>query len=282
MGSRMAARLLDRGHQVTVWDRDAANVDALASRGARGATEPAAIARDADVIVTMLWDDAVAERIVERTLIPVARAGTTFIEMTTLTPAMQRRLAAAAQARGCAFLDAPVTGSKEAAERGELTALVGGDAAVLEAHRDVLDAMAARVIHVGPNGASGALKLANNQLIAVMAAAWGESVATAARGGVDPAFALEMFAGTFARVSEMKLRTIAQRDFRPHFTVDAILKDIRQALHAAEAVDVNLPVLRAALPRYEDAVADGAGSLDFSIVVERIAAGAPAQRGATK
>lgn len=281
MGSRMAARLVDAGFDVTVWDRDAANVAALAGRGARGAAHAAAAAGGADVVVSMLWDDAVAETIVERTLLPAARAGTTFIEMTTISPAMQRRLAAAAARRGCTMLDAPVTGSKDAAERGELTALVGGDEAVLEANRDVLAAMASRIVHVGPNGASGAVKLANNQLIALMSAAWGESLATASAGGVDPRVAIELFATTFGRVAAMKQQTIACGDFTPHFTLDALLKDIRQALRAADATGLELPLLRAALPFYESAAGDGAGGEDFSVIVQRIARGAHAPREAT-
>jgi 3-hydroxyisobutyrate dehydrogenase len=282
MGSRMAARLLEAGNDLTVWDRDRPNVAALERRGARAAFDPVAILHDADVVVTMLWDDAVAEAIVERSLIPAASPGTTFIEMTTITPVMQRRLAAASAGRGCPFLDAPVTGSKEAAERGELTALVGGAAEVLEANRDVLSAMASRIVHVGPNGASGALKLANNQLIALMGAAWGESVATACRGGVDRRLAIDLFANTFGRVAEMKRHTIARDDYQPHFTLDALLKDIRQALATGDALGVALPVLQAALPFYEAAAANGDGPLDFSIIVQRIAAGATAPREATR
>ncbi len=277
MGSRMAARLVARGFDVTVWDKDALNVGALVAKGARVASEPAAIVRDADVVVTMLWDDAVAEEIVGGQLIPAAHPGTTFIEMTTITPAMQRQLAAAAQTRGCDFLDSPVTGSKEQAERGELGTLVGGREEVLEKNRDVLETMTAKITHVGPNGASGAVKLANNQLIALAMSAWGESVRMAEAAGVDRAFAIQMFAGTFGRVAEMKWRSIIAHDFEAHFTLDAILKDIKAALRTAESAYIDLPVLRAALPQYEAAFTDGDGRSDFSIIVDRIASASTRQ-----
>jgi 3-hydroxyisobutyrate dehydrogenase len=267
----MAARLVARGFPVTVWDREPSNIRALEALGAAGADSPEAIASDRDVVISMLWDDAVAEAIVERKLIPAASAGTAFIEMTTITPAMQRRLAGEARSRACTFLDAPVTGSKEAAASGELTALVGGEAEVLEANRDVLETLAAKVIHVGPNGASGAIKLANNQLIALMTAAWGESVGAAMAGGVDRELAVRTFATTFARVAGMKTDPIIERDPSPHFTLDALLKDMHQALRTAESIGNDLPVLRAALPLYERAVDDGLGTADFSVMVDRIA-----------
>jgi len=274
----MAARLLEAGFALTVWDREPRTMVALTAAGARGASSPAEIVADADIVITMLWDDAVAEAIVERTLIPAAIPGTTFIEMTTLSPAMQRRLASAAAERDCDFLEAPVTGSKDAAARGELTALVGGPAELLERMRDVLEAMASHIVHVGPHGSSGALKLGNNQLIALLAAAWGESLGTAVRGGVDRKLALEMYATTFGRVAAMKAPTLHERDFSPHFTVDALLKDIRAALSSAESDGLYLPVLRAALPVYEAAAADGDGSADFSVIVDRISQQAHARQ----
>lgn len=280
MGSRMAARLAEAGHELTVWDRDSGAVAGLTARGCRAAAEPAGVARDADVVISMLWDDEVAAAVVERLLIPAARSGTTFIEMTTLTPAMQRVLAAQAAAHGCSFLDAPVTGSKDAAAGGQLTALVGGDADVLESNRDVLSAMASRIVHVGPNGVSGALKLANNQLIALMSAAWGESVAAAVSGGAERRLALDLFAETFARVAAMKCRTIAEHDYRPNFTLAALLKDLHQASRVAEAQDLELPLLRAVLPLYAEAADDGAAADDFSIIVDRITRGARAPKEA--
>ncbi|MBC5810443.1 MAG: NAD(P)-dependent oxidoreductase [Candidatus Eremiobacteraeota bacterium] len=282
MGSRMAARLLEAGFALTVWDREPRTMVALTAAGARGASEPAEIVRDADIVITMLWDDEVAEAIVERTLIPAAREGTTFIEMTTLSPAMQIRLAAAADARGCSFLEAPVTGSKEAAANGELTALVGGPPELLERHRDVLEAMASKILYVGPNGSSGALKLGNNQLIALLAAAWGEALATALAGGVDRRLALDMYASTFSRVAMMKAPTVLERDFSPHFTVDALLKDMHAALRTADAAGRYLPVLRAVLPIFEAAVRDGDGAQDFSIIVDRISSDAPVLEEVTR
>ncbi len=128
-------------------------------------------------------------------------------------------------------------------------------------------------MHVGPNGTSGALKLANNQLVALMSAAWGESIASAQAGGVDPAVALEMFAGTFARIATTKWRTILERDFTPKFTLDALYKDIGQALRSAQTAALALPLLEAVEPVYARAVAGGAGPRDFSIVVDLVANG---------
>ena len=268
----MSARLLARGFALTVWDRDRPNVEALVAKGAKGADAPRDIVDGADVVITILWDDAVAEKIFLGELLPAAKAGTTFLEMTTVTPAMQRRQADACAVRGCGYLGVPVTGSKDGASRGLLTALAGGDENVLEENREILEVLTAAILYVGPAGTSAGLKLANNQLIALLGAAWGESMKAAQNAGVDRDTALEMFAGTFGRVAGMKVPSLLEGDYSPHFTVDALLKDIRQALQTAQAAGFDLPVLRAALPIYERAAASGDGALDFSVIVDRIAA----------
>jgi 3-hydroxyisobutyrate dehydrogenase len=271
MGSGMAARLVDRDFAVTVWDRDPAACERAAGFDATVAPDLPALARSVDTIVTILWDDAVSRDVVLGRIIPAASPGTTLIEMSTLTSDLQRKLARAAHARGLFFLEAPVTGSKDAARDGKLTAYVGGLCEVLNDQRDVLAALTQRVVHVGSYGSSAVVKLANNQLIALLTVALGESLLMVERAGLDRGMALELFVATCARVPAMKHDKIVERDWTAHFSVDALLKDVRAALHMAQEGGVQLPVLTAAAPFFAAVSEAGNGSLDFSAVVDVIA-----------
>lgn len=271
MGSGMAARLIERDFAVTVWDRNPAASERAAGLGATVASDPATLARSVDTIVTILWDDAVSRDVVHGRIIPAAPAGTALIEMSTITSQLQRELAQAASAQGLLFLEAPVTGSKDAARDGELTAYVGGPREILADQRDVLEALTQRIVHVGSYGSSAVVKLANNQLIALVTAALGESLLMVERAGLDRDMALDLFVGTCARVPAMKRDKIAGRDWSPHFSIDALLKDVRAALDVAQHDGVDLPVLAAAAPLFTAASEAGSGDLDFSAVVDRIA-----------
>jgi 3-hydroxyisobutyrate dehydrogenase len=277
MGSGIAARLLERGYSLNVWDRDAEPRQRAASLGARAVESPEALAAASETVVSILWDDAVSRAVVLERIVPAAKPGTTLIEMSTIGASLQRELAAAAIARGLYFLESPVTGSRDAARTGELTAYVGGPESVLENERPLLETIAQRVVHVGGYGSSATLKLANNQLIALLASALGESLAMTERAGLDRTLALELFIATCGRVPAMKRGAILERDWEPHFSVDALLKDVRAALSSAEELDVALPVLSAAEPAFAQLSASGSGRLDFSLVVDAIASGSLAR-----
>ena len=268
MGSGMSANLLRHGFPVRVWDRKAEAIEALVAQGASAASSPEALARDADVVISILWGDDASREIVLERMIPAARAGTTFLEMSTVSAAMQRTLAQAAEGRGCKFLGAPVTGSKDAAAAGELTALVGGPRDVLDEQRDVLDTLAKTVIYVGGYGASAALKLGNNQLLGLLIAGIGESLRATDAAGVDRNVALNLFTATAGRVAEMKRKPIAERDFSPHFTLAALVKDLRAARDAAAASGLELPLLTQTCALYERALDDGKGPLDFAAITD--------------
>ena len=277
MGSGIAARLLERGYSLTVWDRDAEPRERAAALGANIAASPEALAAASETLISILWDDAVSRAIVLERIVPAAKPGATLIEMSTIGSALQRELAAAATARGLFFLESPVTGSRDAARTGELTAYVGGPESVLENERPLLETIAQRVVHVGGYGSSATLKLANNQLIALLASALGESLAMTERAGLDRTLALELFIATCGRVPAMKRGAILARDWEPHFSVDALLKDVRAALRSAADVDVALPVLEAAEPAFARLSESGSGRLDFSLVVDAIASGSLAR-----
>jgi 3-hydroxyisobutyrate dehydrogenase len=266
MGQGMAANLLNRGFAVTIWNRTESKSRRLIEMGATLAPSLSSLARESEVIVTMLRDDAVVRNIVIDQLVPSAKPGTTFLEMSTITPEVARTLSEAVKARGCYSLEAPVMGSKEAAEKGQLIILVGGPLEVMEAQHDILSALGQKILHVGPNGSSAFLKLACNQMVASVMAAMGESVALIERAGLDRTQAVEIFATTLSRVAAMKQQKIAEQDWSTHFALDLMLKDLTQALQAAKEIGVPMSVLTTVREKYLVAQQQGKGELDFSVM----------------
>ncbi|HEX2911266.1 MAG TPA: NAD(P)-dependent oxidoreductase [Chloroflexia bacterium] len=268
MGAGMAGQLLEQGFELVVWNRDRSKAQPLVERGAKLAASPAELASEVEVVITMVRDDAAVREVLlgENGAIAAAKPGTTFIDMSTVTPGMTRELLQATDAKGCHYLDSPVTGSKAAAASGQLNLLVGGKAEDIEAQRDVLETMAGTITHIGPNGSSAFFKLANNQLAAVLLATYGECLALIEAAGIDRAMALETLIGTAARVSGMKKDKILKGDFSTDFALDLMHKDLTQAMQAANEVGLPAPILAATREVYQQARKEGKGGQDFAVI----------------
>lgn len=271
MGGGMAGQLLQKGYDLTVWNRDANKAQPLVEKGAKLAESPADLASKVEVVISMLRDDAVVREILlgENGAVQAAKPGTTFIDMSTVTPGLTHEFAAATQARGLLYLDAPVTGSKGAAASGQLIILAGGEASTLESVRDILEAMSQTIVHIGPTGSSAVIKLANNQLIGVVLAALGESLALTDAAGLNREMVLEMLIGTVSRVAALKKPKILNHDFSTEFALDLLHKDLTQTLQAANELDVPMPLLAATREIYQQARKNGKGDQDFSAITER-------------
>jgi len=272
MGGGMVGRLLDQGFAVTVWNRTATKADPLVARGARLAASPAEATATADVVVLIIRDDASVREVLLGSggALAAARPGTTFINMTTTTPGLGQAMEAAAAARGCAFLDAPVAGSRVAAATGKLVISVSGKAEVLEAQRDVLSAMGETIMHLGPVGTSAAFKLANNQFAAALIAVLGEGLALAEASGIAREQMIEALAATATRVCGLKKVKIATREWSPDFTLELMAKDLDQAVDTATKAGLAVPLMRAVRDRYHEARRKGGGNAerDFAVVTE--------------
>lgn len=194
IGTPMAARVA-RDHQLTVWNRTGDRATAFAARhGAAAAATPAELARAVDVIITCLPTSREVAEVIEGPdgLNQGMRSGMLLLDCTSGDPGTSRRLAAELAARGVEFADAPVSGGTNGAEAGTLTVMIGGDPAVVERARPVLQSFAARIQHVGPVGAGHAVKAVNNTLLATNIRAVGEGLAALARAGVAPGDALSV------------------------------------------------------------------------------------------
>jgi 3-hydroxyisobutyrate dehydrogenase len=272
MGSGMAAHLLAAGFEVTVYNRTPAAAERLGQAGARVAATPAEAAAHADAVITMVSDDRASREVWTgaRGALSTAKKGTLLIDSGTISPAWVRELAALAQARGCDLLDAPVTGSRPQAEKGELFFLVGGSAEAFERARPVLQPMSRGMVHLGPSGSGATMKLINNFVCGVQAAGLAEAVAWIERSGLEPEQAVCVL--TEGAPGSPLVKALAsrmmKRSYDVNFRLDLMTKDLRYATSEAQQSGVELAAGKAALAQFERAVDRNLGGLDLSAVVE--------------
>jgi len=272
MGSGMARRLLVNGFPLTVFNRNAEKSAPFAADGAHVATSPREAAAQADVIISMVADDNASRSLWLGATGALASAaiGTVCVECSTVTVDWVRELSTAATARGCEFLDAPVTGSKTQAAAGELNFLVGGSASALEKARPVLVVMSKTITPIGPSGSGALLKLINNFVCGVQVAALAEAMAMIERGGLDRSKALEVLADGAPGsplVKAVSARMTAP-DFTPNFLLRLMAKDLGYAIQEGRKSSVELKTATAALEVFQGAIAAGHGEKDIAAVVE--------------
>ncbi len=266
MGARMAARLIDAGHDVTVWNRTPARAEALVAAGARLAETPRDAAEGAEIVQTMLTDDAAAREVWlgETGALAGMSPDGVAVESSTVSPGWVAELAAAVQAKGAAFLDAPVAGSRPQAEAGELLFLAGGDAGTIDRFHSVAQTMGKAVIHAGPSGQGAVLKMMVNALLGLQTAAMAEVLAYGAANGMDKAKALEFLKPTplVSPAAALQGDKIVAGDHAPLFTVDLLAKDLGYFLDDIDTA----PVISAARTAFDAASRQGHGDKHMSAI----------------
>lgn len=245
MGAPMARHLIQAGYRLQVHNRTRRRAEPLVALGADWAETPAAAARDAHFVISVVPDSPDVERVylgpdgVCQTL----AHGAVCIDMSTVSPDVARQVAQAVDKRGGAFLDAPISGGKTGAEAGTLSIMVGGVAEALERARSLLMAMGKTIVHCGPVGTGQLTKLCNQILCGLNLLAVSEALTFARRAGLDLTRTLEAVsagaAGSWA-LSNLGPRMV-RRDFAPMFMIDLQQKDLRIALASASGNAVSLP-----------------------------------------
>ena len=270
MGKPMAHNLRKRGFPLIVHSRSPAPVDELVGAGATRADSPAAVARHATRIITMLPDSPDVERVVEgpNGILTAVQPGTILVDSSSISPVVARRLAAAAAARGAVMLDAPVSGGEIGAIEGTLSIMVGGDATAFETVRPILEAMGHpdRIIRIGDSGAGQICKVCNQMVIGGTLAAVSEAFALARKAGVDGAKVRQALLGGFAasRVLEVHGERILARNFKPGFRAQLYAKDYRVAAETLAANATPAPVTAAVHQLVTALIAAGRGGDDYS------------------
>lgn len=276
MGNPMAANVARGGFDLTVWNRTRERADAFAAEhdGVRVAGSPAEAAAGADAVVSMVPDTPEVEEVLFAAADGMTD-GALAIDMSTIAPTASRSIGERLGERGIRFLDAPVTGSRPKAEDGTLTIMVGGEEADYERARPLFESMGRLVVHAGPSGHGEMIKLINNTLSAINAAALAEALVLARTANADTDSLRQIVAagsGASAML-ELKAEAMLEREFDPLFKLEHMLKDVRHCIREADSLGVDLPIAKLAESTYSRAAEAGLGERDFAAVIEVTADG---------
>ena len=276
MGHPMAANLARGGFSVRAWNRTRSKAQELAEEhdNVSVAGSPADAAR-AGIVISMLPDSPDVEEVLlgEGGAAEGLPEGGLAIDMSTIAPTASRAIGERLGARGIALLDAPVTGSRPKAESGTLTIMAGGSAEAFERARPLFEAMGELVLHVGGQGHGSMIKLINNTLAAVNAAALAEGLVVARAAGLDTAKLLEVLAAGSGEsaMRELKAESMLEGNFEPLFKLEHMRKDVNHFLTEARELGTLPEVAAKADEAYREAEDAGLGGQDFAAVVEPIA-----------
>ena len=276
MGLPMAGRLLAMGSSVHAFDVAPAALEAVITAGAVRTASPAEAAREATIVITMLPDPPAVEGAAhgEDGVLAGLRPGALWIEMSSSTPATTRALAGAAGERGAELLDAPVSGGVAGAEAGTLTIMAGGEEALLDRARPLLDELGAEIVHVGDRPGDGdAAKTINNMLSATNLAAAAEALSLGVRAGLDPERLMSCVNGGTGASNASQNKVAGQvltGRFASRFTIGQYLKDLRIALGLAADHDVPAPVNSTACSVWTSHAARGAAGDDHTRLVDLV------------
>lgn len=266
MGSRQAKRLLDAGHSLTVWNRSREKAEALSAFGARVVDTAAEAVADADVVILMLENGRIVTDVLFlQGAAGSLRPGAVLVDMSSIKPAEAQEHAKRLAERGVHHIDAPVSGGTLGAEQGTLAIMAGGESDIFDRVESIL-AIMGRPVHVGPHGAGQLAKLANQIIVGVTIGAVAEALLLAQRGGADPAKVREALRGGFAesRILELHGQRMVERDFVTKGRSVTHLKDLDNALDAAERIDLDsLPYTALTADLFRGLI-ENAGDLDHS------------------
>ncbi len=268
MGSRMAANLIKAGHELTVWNRTKEKAQPLLSAGARWADTPAGAA--AEVVFTMLATPQAVEETAlgQDGFLPAMAPGSTWVDCSTVDPLFSRRMAVEADARKVHFLDAPVFGSKAAAQDAQLVFLVGGNDQDVQAVRPLLEAMGRGINHIGPVSRGSAFKIINNILVAQAVMTFSEALALGVAMDFPPEQLFDQLAGlpVVAPYIKTKKNKILGDASEADFPLQWMRKDLELAAETAYRQGIAIPLANLSKEIFQMAVQAGLGTSDFGAI----------------
>ena len=278
MGTPMARNLLKHGHTVTVFARRAEAMAPLTSAGARSAASPAEVASQCDVTVTMVLDSHAVEEVAIGAggILEGAKPGSVVIDHSTIDPDTARRIAATLGKRSIDMIDAPVSGGAAVAEAGTLSIMAGGDEAVLDRVRPILESYATTIVHIGPSGAGQIAKACNQICTIVNTLGAAEAMLLAERAGIDPEKVKNVLLTGFgaSRMLELQAPKMIARDFEGKVESRLHYKDIQIVLAMADALGIELPASSAAARVLTELQSRGGATSDtaavFSVLDSRV------------
>jgi 3-hydroxyisobutyrate dehydrogenase-like beta-hydroxyacid dehydrogenase len=273
MGEPMCQNILSKGHDVIVYNRTRAKMGPLVAAGAKAAPSLAALVHRSEVVITMVADPAAVRDVVTAKggLLSALSPGTTYIDMSTVSPETSREIAVLVRGTGADYLEAPVLGSKKAAADGTLTILTGGDADLSRRMEPLLLAMGSKVVHVGDTGLAAHMKLLVNQILGTTLCVFAEAALTGMEAGLAADKILEVVQTSAVASPAIQAKgkdMLGERVFTPHFPLKHAYKDMRLAVETAKAWGIPTPVTKAACDLFGAAWDKGFGDRDISAVLQ--------------
>ncbi|HVB23149.1 MAG TPA: NAD(P)-dependent oxidoreductase [Ktedonobacteraceae bacterium] len=275
MGGRVTKRLLDAGHTVTGYNRTKSKAQWLLDAGMQWGETPRSVAETADVVFTMVTNTAALHEVVggEHGILAGLSTGKVYIDMSTISPATSKRIAAQVAEKGARMLDSPVSGSVITLEQGNLSLMVGGEEATFEQVKPILLDIGPRVNYVGSNGLAVLMKIAINLNLQVQMLAFCEGMLLAEKGGIPRETALEVMLNSVIASPSLKYRTpfILNMPDEAWFNVNMMQKDMLLALELGRELDVPLPTVSVSNEYLTAARAMGLAKQDFAVVYKVLA-----------
>jgi 3-hydroxyisobutyrate dehydrogenase len=270
MGAAMARNLLASGMEVRAWNRSREKAEPLKKDGAEVADNPGEAARGANFILTMLADTNAVEEAVGGDVLPQLAEDGVWLQMSTVGEVGNERLAGLAADHGVAYVDAPVLGTKQPAEQGQLVVLASGPVEVRERSEQVFGTVGSKTVWLGEAGEGSRLKLVVNNWIVGILGVLAETVAFANTIGVDPAKFLETIEGGPLGLpyAQMKGNMMVEEDFPTSFSANLARKDAGLVLDAAEAHDLRMRIAESIAARFDEAIQAGHGEADMAAVYQ--------------
>src|SRR3990172_3710580 len=283
MGRPMAKNLLKAGYPMVVHSRSQGPVQELVSAGAQAATSPRDVAGQVDVLITMLPHSPQVELVAlgRDGIGDGARKGLLYLDMSTISPLVSQKVGHALGAKGVRMLDAPVSGGEKGAIDAALSIMVGGEKADFDDALPVFQALGKTITHLGPLGAGGFTKLANQIIVAVNLTALGEALTLAKKAGLDRALTLKALSGGLAgsRCLDQKSPNYVAGTYNPGFKIDLHFKDLGLIMESSRALGVPLPCTAVVQELFNAMRVKGKGGFDHSGVITLLEelAGLPTQ-----
>jgi 3-hydroxyisobutyrate dehydrogenase-like beta-hydroxyacid dehydrogenase len=272
MGRPMGMNILKAEYPLTVWNRTASRADELVLAGAKLGQSPHEVAAASDFLITMVSDPPALEEILWGAGGALAglKRGAIYMDSSTVSPALARKIAAACAEREVKFLDAPVTGGDWGARKGELVFMIGGDGKTLKEAEPVIGVLGKKWFLLGPNGAGQTIKLAMNAILALQVGALAEAIALVRGAGLEAEKLVEVLQSSMARsgVLDVKAPNLLKGEYVPSFPLRLMHKDLGLALDLANQLGVPLPATAAARETYSAVKGASKEDLDYSAVMK--------------
>ena len=272
MGKPMCRNLMKAGYEMVVYNRSKESVKELAAEGATPAENPAEVAKECEVIITMLPNSPQVKEVClgANGIIETAKEGSIVIDMSSIDPVQSKEIGAKLNEKGIDLMDAPVSGGEPKAIDGTISVMVGGKKENFDKYYDLLMAMAGSVVYVGGLGSGNVAKLANQVIVALNIAAVSEAMTLAVKNDADPELVYQAIRGGLAgsTVLDAKMPMMLDRNFKPGFRIELHIKDLNNALNAGHATSTALPLTSQVMEMMQALKADGNEKDDHSALLK--------------